>query len=350
MDLRRRLRDRWLSKPEVRARLGRLPIGRAIADRHAQRLFAIVAGFAQSQMLAAGVELGLFERLAGGPLSRPRLREALALPERGFDALIQALVATGLIEERRSGLALTIDGWVVATDPGLTAMIAHNALLYRDLADPGAMLRRPGEGALAAFWPYRNGQGAAAGYSDLMAQSSAMVADALLATVDFARFDCVMDIGGGDGSFLARIAPITSARLVLVDLPDVIARARDRLAPAESRIEFFAVSEGAPLPTGADAVTFLRVLHDHDDAGATALLAAARAALAPGGRAIIAEPVARPAPDPQAAYFAAYFAAMGSGKLRTRNDLVALLKRSGLAEVRGGQSTLLCDVILARQT
>ena len=45
------------------------------------------------------------------------------------------------------------------------------------------------------------------------------------------------------------------------------------------------------LPHGADLVSLIRVLHDHDDDAALALLRAIRSALPPDGALLIAEPM-----------------------------------------------------------
>ncbi len=345
-----RLRDRLTSSSDARARLARLPFGQRIADAHAKRLFGIVAGFAQSQMLAAALELGVFDTLASGPVAEAKVRAALDLDPRGAEALIAALLAMMLVERRGDALALTIDGWVVATDPGLRAMIRHNHLLYQDLADPVAMLREPGAGRLAQFWPYRAGGGDAHGYSGLMADSLGMVADVAIDAVDFTRFDHVMDVGGGDGSFVARLAKLGEMRLTLVDLPAVIERARAKLAHEGlgDRVALHPASADGELPGGADAITLIRVLHDHDDESALRLLRGVARALPPNGRVIIAEPVAHTPPDPQAVYFAAYFAAMGSGRLRSMGEFRDLIGAAGLAIERGGTRSLLCNVMIAR--
>lgn len=344
------LRDRWLARPAVRAKLGRMPVGRHVADAHARRLFGLVAGFAQSQMLAAALDLGIFERLTNGPMSETALADALALDPRGFAAIVQALRAMTLIESRPGGrIALTIDGLVVATDPGIAAMVDHNRLLYADLTDPVAMLRAPGSGRIAGFWPYGGSTGDPTRYAALMAVSQNLVVGALLDAVDFSRFNHVMDVGGGDGSALAAIADRYAPRqLTLVDLPDVLKRARNRLASSHPAIAMAPAGPALALPAGADAITLVRVLHDHDDGSARALLRKAADALGSGGTLIIAEPVAHQGNDPQAAYFAAYFAAMGSGRLRSRRQIVGLIEEAGLRHrPRRGTRSFLADVIVA---
>jgi demethylspheroidene O-methyltransferase len=91
-----------------------------------------------------------------------------------------------------------------------------------------------------------------------------------------------------------------------------------------------------PLPAGADLITLVRVLHDHDDAGAAQILSSARAALAPGGRLLVAEPMsAAPRKDRVAdAYFGLYLLAMGSGRARTPREIDCFAKQAGFRRTR----------------
>ncbi len=334
----RNLRDRWLGDPAVRAAVARWPFGRAIARRHADRLFGVVAGFVGSQALLAATELGVFEALAVGPRAWDGLTD---LPPAGADALLQALIATGLIERRGSQVALTLDGLVVATDPGLRAMIAHNRLLYADLADPVATFRGA-EGRIAALWPYR-GAGDPKAYGALMAASLGMVADDVLRVPALARARSVTDIGGGSGAFLARVRQRWPEKaLTLVDLPLAVA---GLTLPG---ITVVGAAPNEPLPPAAEVITLLRLLHDQTDAAAATLLARVAAALPPGGRVIVAEPLARSGRDPQTAYFAGYFAAMGSGRLRTRDEVEALLRGAGLERIRWQSPGILADLAVAQ--
>jgi len=90
------------------------------------------------------------------------------------------------------------------------------------------------------------------------------------------------------------------------------------------------------LPRGADIATLVRVLHDHDDDSALAILRAARRALPPGGTLLIAEPMAetRGAEPAGAAYFGFYLLAMGSGRPRTPAALTDLLRAAGFDRIR----------------
>ena len=133
-------------------------------------------------------------------------------------------------------------------------------------------------------------------YSALMSATVARVAAEMLDVCPLGDRRSLLDVGGGEGGFLlAAAARHPHLRLALFDLPAVADRARARLA-GEGMGDRVAVHGGnfhaEPLPAGADVVTLVRVLFDHDDASARALLRRVREALPPGGRVVIAEPLA----------------------------------------------------------
>jgi demethylspheroidene O-methyltransferase len=90
------------------------------------------------------------------------------------------------------------------------------------------------------------------------------------------------------------------------------------------------------LPVGADLITFVRVLHDHDDSRVERMLRAAYEALPPGGRLLVAEPMAGTAGATRMgdAYFGLYLWAMGSGRPRTAAELSAMLRAAGFSRIR----------------
>jgi demethylspheroidene O-methyltransferase len=90
------------------------------------------------------------------------------------------------------------------------------------------------------------------------------------------------------------------------------------------------------LPTGADVVSLVRVVHDHDDASVATLLRAVYRALPKDGVLLLAEPMmgtpgAAPVGD---AYFGFYLLAMGSGRPRTPADLRQMLLKAGFASAQ----------------
>ncbi len=229
---------------------------------------------------------------------------------------------------------------------GLMEMIAHHERLYADLQDGPGLLRRRA-GGLAAYWPYavteQPGEASpadVAAYSALMAATQPAVAADLLDAYPVARHRRLMDVGGGEGAFLeAAGARAPALRLALFDLPAVTERARARLG-ARGLLERTEIHAGdflaEPLPRGADLITLVRILHDHDDAGAAAILRNVRAALPDDGALLIGEPMGGDKrPDRVGdVYFAFYLLAMGRGRARSPGELTALLHAAGFSRVR----------------
>ncbi len=342
-------RDRLLCDPRFHRFAARAPFFRLIARRRSAELFDIATGFVHTQVLVACLKLNLFDLLQEGPLAFDALVRRTGLSHDALQRLIAAAVALKLLE-RRSGdrVGLGILGGALNGFPGVKAMMHHNQLLYRDLSDPVALLAgRAGPTELHAFWPYAGDAGERAGlsraeaqaYSDLMAASQAFVADDVLDAYDMRQHRRLMDVGGGDGSFLrSAAARAPDLALALVDLPAVVETARDRFAAAglahRATLHPTDFQEQA-LPGGADAISLVRVAHDHDDPVVRGLFAAAHAALAPGGSLLVAEPMAGvPGAERMAdAYFGFYLLAMGTGRARTPAELSDMLRDAGFARI-----------------
>lgn len=346
-DLLLRWRDRLVASADFQRWAAAFPLTRPIARRQAGALFDLCAGFVYSQILAACLHLRLFDSLAAGPLSVAELARRHDVPEAAMRRLLAA--ATGLKLLRRRGHAdhygLDMLGAATLGNPGIAAMVEHHSLLYADLADPLALLRRGGgQGQLQAYWAYAGiaqpadlEHGQVGDYSRLMAVSQAMIADSILAAYPMAAHRCLLDLGGGEGAFALAAAerwPHLAVRVF--DLPPVAARAAERFIAAGLATRGRAIGgdfHRDTLPGEADIISLIRVIHDHDDAAALEILRRARAALAPGGRLLLAEPMAE-TPGAEAAgdaYFGLYLLAMGSGRPRSPALLSELLRQAGFS-------------------
>lgn len=342
-------RDRCLASPVFQRRAAAFPLTRPTAQRHARELFDLVAGFVYSQVLLACVQLRLFEILAEAPLPLERLAERLALPVDAAARLLAAGVSLRLLEHRSGGrYGLGELGAPMVGNHAVAAMVEHHAALYADLADPVALLRSGGgRGTLAGYWPYADARAASelggesvAAYSALMAASQPLVANEILDAYPLKQHRCLLDVGGGDGSFLAAAAKRTpSLKLMLFDLPAVAERARNNFQGrglAERASAFGGSFLTDPLPEGADVASLVRVIHDHDDAAAMTIFRAVRKALPVHGRLLVAEPMSgTPGAEPMGdAYFGFYLLAMGKGRPRSADELIAMLGAAGFANAR----------------
>lgn len=358
-------RDRLLADARFQRFAASSPLLRPIARRRARALFDLVAGFVYSQVLLAAVRLGLLETLRAGPLPAATIAERLSLPPEAAQRLLAAAAELGLTARRggdRYGLGM--HGAALLANPGLARMIEHNALLYADLRDPVALLRgEVRDSELSRYWPYAGVDAAhqlpaeqTADYTQLMSASQTLIAEQVLDAYPMSQHACLLDVGGGDGTFLSAAARRWPAlRLMLLDLPSVAERAREKLAAAglagRARVVGGDFRHDA-LPAGADIISFVRVLHDHDDGTVNGLLRAARGALAPGGTVLVAEPMS----DTTGAgvvgdvYFAFYLMAMGRGRPRSADELRAMMRAAGLTRIESiaTQLPLQTSLIIAR--
>ena len=306
----------------------------------------LVAGFVHSQILMALVELRVLERLIDGPMTLEALAHAIGADVDRATVLLRAGAALGLLKFNGRTVRLTRKGAALTGVPGLSDMIRHHKVLYRDLEDPAAFFRSGAKTELSEFWPYVFGAGAAedpetaARYSALMTDTQALVAAETLDAVSLAGRSRLMDVGGGTGTFLGHaLAATPGMEGILLDLPAVVAAAPERLAAfgVSDRAEVVSASfRDDALPEGADAISLVRVLYDHADDTVRALLAKAYDALPAGGMILISEPLSGGRAPERAgdAYFAVYTMAMGTGRTRSAEEISALLNEAGFSGVK----------------
>ncbi len=372
------LRNQLMRSRVFQRRAAAFPLTRPITRQRAGAVFDVIAGFVYSQVLLACVQLKVFDRLAGAPATVHQLAQEWAMGVDAAERLVLAATALKLLQKRSDGrYTLGALGAPLVGNAALVAMIEHHRALYRDLADPVALLRQgqavatrgmPGgptatstsgveptatlpsaaasPDALASFWPYASDSSAAelpadrvAAYSALMTASQPLVADDILDAYPITRHHTLLDVGGGEGNFLTSAAArAPQLQLMLFDLPAVVNVARERLT--ERGLAGRASCHGGDffrdaLPHGADVISLVRVVHDHDDARVLTLLRAAYQALPAGGTLLLAEQMAgaQGAEAMGDAYFGFYLWAMGRGQPRTAQQLRDLLAKAGFVRV-----------------
>lgn len=349
-------RDRLLANPAFHRFASGFLLTRPIAHRHAREVFDLVAGFVYSQVLAACVQLDLFKKLAHGPQSISALARQFDMSVEAAERLLVAAQSLRLVEKRgltaageqRYGLGML--GAPLVDNEAVTAMVRHHAALYADLSDPVALLRGRVRPSLSEYYPYTADEANAhaaeiapekvADYSALMSASQPLVAAEILDAFSMTPHRHLLDVGGGEGRFLVSVAErAPHLKLSLFDLPPVAANARARFQHAGIADRAQALGGNFladELPTGADIVSLVRIIHDHDDERALTILKAIRRALPAGGTLLLAEPMSG-TPGAEAmgdAYFGFYLLAMGRGQARTAERLSELVRSAGFDNIR----------------
>ncbi len=359
-------RNRLVATPLFRRWIARLPLLRTVSNAKANALFRLTGGFIFSQVLLAGVRLGLYRVLQGEAMTTASLANQLAIPEERLRILLRANAALDLLIEIRPDLWVLADGGVIlAADRGLDAMVRHHAMLYRDLIDPEILLRTPGtQTELRQYWAYVRDMGAdgpkpaeVEGYSTLMRESQSMMADCILASHDFSQYRVLLDVGGGDGAFLAAAADAhPDLELRLFDLPAVAVRAAGHLDAlglgARTRVQGGDFSQDQ-VPNEADCVTLVRILCDHDDSRVETILANLHRSLRPGTTLMVAEAMNGQSEGARlsAAYFGIYFLTMGSGRCRSAREIADFLSAAGFQSTRiiTTPNPLIATIVTARR-
>jgi demethylspheroidene O-methyltransferase len=346
------LKDRLIADARFQTRVAKIPFLKNIAKKRANQLFDVMAGFVYTQILLSCVRLNLFNLLKDGPLSLDEIKRVCALDVTPLKKLLDAAVSIELLEIRsKNRYGLGTLGAPMVGNTALSSMIEHHTVLYDDLRDPLRLLSGDIEiKKMEKFWPYvspdQQDQEAlkdkerVKSYSDLMSASLPLVADQVVDAYDFSQHECLLDVGGGQGTFLKHVfvnAPQLKRKLF--DLPGVVNLAKDSFAltPDHQDIEvhggdFFKDA----LPQGADLITLVRVIFDHDDERVKILLKSIFDALPAGGKLLVAEPMAD-TPDHPAmghAYFGFYLLAMGRGRPRTMQEISHLASYAGFKGVK----------------
>ncbi|WP_347863581.1 methyltransferase [Planktomarina sp.] len=313
---------------------------RRMVRREGAALFGLLAGFCHSQVLMALVQFDIFNLLLNGPKTLEELAETCKVPQDRMTILLRAAVALKLLRSKGGGrFALSKTSAALLGVPGLSDMIRHHDVLYRDLSDPAAFFRGDTQTELADFWPYVFGgemePQAAKTYSDLMARSQELVAEDTLRSLDLSTVGTLLDVGGGSGAFLEHVGRAhPHVKLMLFDLEQVAPTAAPRFAAAgmDDRAQIACGSfKTDAIPKGADSISLIRVLYDHTDETVAMLLAKCWASLPLGGRLIISEPMSGGAcPEPAGdVYFALYTLAMRTGKTRSIQEISTLCRQAG---------------------
>src|SRR5437868_13726213 len=144
----------------------------------------------------------------------------------------------------------------------------------------------------------------------------------------WAELTSVVDVGGGNGAFLAGLlARFPDMHGILFDQPHVVANAYGpvREAGLADRCTVIGGSFFDEVPPGGDAYLLKRVLWSWADNRAHMLLSRVRAAMREDSRLLLHEPVARPGDsDEVGKIYDLILLAMGGGGARSEEQLGVL--------------------------
>jgi hypothetical protein len=306
------------------------------------RLLEMTRGYVVTQTLFVAAQLGIADRLAGGPRPVAELAGATGAHPRALHRILRALSSLGVFNETEPGVfALGALGELMVSDaPGSLRhwVLMNGGLLYRALghADHSAATGEPA---------FRRAYGAdlfdylatdaeqSATFDAAMADFSGRSAAAVLAAYDVSAARQLVDVGGGNGAFaIAALRAHPQLRATVFDQPHVVAAVppRARAAGVAERCSVVAGDFFAELPAGHDTYVLSWIVHDWDDERALRILGNCRAAIPEHGRLLLVEAVV---PEGDAPHFSKFgdivmLVALG-GQERTAGEYRRLLERAG---------------------
>jgi SAM-dependent methyltransferase len=304
-------------------------------------------------------DLGVADELADGPLPVEELARRTNADLRSLDRVMRALACKDVFEEVACGVyGLTSMSQLLRSDHPMSLRAGMSLIP----ADVQAWARfdhsvRTGESAFryvhgVDYWTYMSRHPGESERFDRSQQTmTTLEVQALLRTYPWTGVEQIVDLGGGNGAFLAGILARTpGVRGVLVDFPHVVAGADEVLAGANvaDRCEVVGASFLEHVPAGADVYVLKRIAWGHPDATLINLFTRIREAMRPQGRLLILEPGIHDGPEfTHGKIQDLRFLALGGGGARTPDEMSRLLRAAGL-ELAGVTPTSVISIVEAR--
>ncbi|GAA1824416.1 methyltransferase [Luedemannella flava] len=315
---------------------------RGHASRDSLQLLRLAEGLTPARAVQLAAELGFADLLADGPRAAEELAATTGTHPGAVYRLLRSLAAEGVFTETTPGVfGLTPMGDQLRADHprSLRAWVLFQAM-FNEVYAAAMHSVRTGEptfptvyGApIFTYLEQHPEEGSL--FNTAMAQHSRLLATVLAEAYDFSSARLIVDVGGGDGTFLAGVlSEWPDASGIVYDLPYVADAARKQLAGAGlgERCSFVGGDMLRDVPPGADAYLFKGVIHNWPDHDAVTVLRHCRQAMTADGRVLLIDwlvptgDTAHPSKLIDLSMLLVY-----GGRERTREEFVGLLAEAGL--------------------
>ena len=314
----------------------------------ADRIIDLIYGRWRSQILYAGVELGVFDHVAG---NRSKQADTVAA-EIGADGkllyrLMRALASLGLlVEDESHGFAVTEAGELLRSDhpqslryrvliaegPEHYAIWKHLPDIIRDGKQDGFIREFGARGFEYARANPRYRRTFDQGMTGHSTTQTNLVLEALR-DYEFSSIRTICDIGGGHGHLICALLkahPHLSG--LVLDLPEVFEDPSQLWASRlglEDRCTYVTGNMFNQVPP-ADAYGLKMILHDWDDQECIKILSNLREATSPEARVFVMEQVVPGPHEPHISkLFDIHMMCWGTGRERTEAEYARLLEAAG---------------------
>lgn len=307
-------------------------------------LARLINGYQVSQAIHVAASLGIADLLHDGSRSCEDVARATGASPAAMYRLLHALSSVAVLQEDADrGFSLTAIGECLRSDAPRSRVAwaryigrpyvwqSWGELRQSVLTGETAFRRVHGQGV----WEWRAEQPEETAVFDAaMTELSRGAAAALAEAFDFSRFDCVVDVGGGQGALLAGILEKhVRTKGILFDLPHVVARA-PRMFEDRGLSNRSAVVAGdmfAGLPPGGDAYVLKSVLMDEDDTKVCEVLRSCRSVIGPSGRLIVIEHLMSEPNKPELVLSDLTMLVMTGGRERSQAEFSTMFSETGFS-------------------
>ncbi len=305
-----------------------------------------LADFFVPLTLRAVAALGVADAMADAARSVEDLAATTSTHAPSLYRALRALASKGVVREVRPGtFALAPMGELLRSDHPLSVRTAC-AMLPGDIMAWSQVEHslRTGDSAFPlvhgrSYWDYLSEHPEEAERFDRSMESFTRLASpTVLGRYDWASAQTVVDVGGGNGTFLGELlVRHRHLRGVVFDQPHVVAGAHDVLEDAgvADRCHIEAGNFFQEVPEGHDIYVLKLILHDWEDDRARDILRAVRRAMRPGSRLLVIDALIPDGdgPDPGKLVDLQMLVLFG-GRERTRANFDQLLASVGLRLAR----------------
>ncbi|TDD29781.1 methyltransferase [Kribbella turkmenica] len=306
----------------------------------------LLFGATVTKVVTAAAELNLADRLADGPRSSADLSRQTATDHKSLYRLLRTLAGLGFVQQSDTDeFKLTEAGESLRSDTDDSIHALATMLWGKEAwVSWGELVAavRTGE----AGWSQAHGMSwidfysrhpeASATFNKAMSHHSRDAAPGLVEAVRPARFDSIVDVGGGDGTLMAELLHVEpTLQGIVFDLPSGLDDAAATLTArgVADRCHLQPGDFFDAVPADADAYLLKQILHDWDDDAAVQILTSCRTAMASDARLLIlermlSEVVGRE--DTPTLLIDMHMLVVTGGRERTEAEFRHLLGRAGL--------------------
>jgi hypothetical protein len=294
------------------------------------QIFGLYSGVLVAQMVSTFLEHGIARYLADGPRTAAEVAEVTGLHAPSVHRMLRASTGLGFVTQDGERFGLAPLGHGLAEFP-------YFDWLFDLYSQFGACVATGRSGMDIAFgtelFDFIAARPEDAANLDrvmnlIHAGEKPAVADAY----DFGPIGTVVDIGGGNGEFIATLlSRYPHLRGVLFDLAHVIDRGAPALAAHDGRWEAIGGSFFDGVPAGGDAYLLSHVVHDWPEDRCLRILGNCRDAMGSDGRLLLVEMVIPPGDEmhPGKMLDMVMLVANGQGQERTEAEYAELLDKAG---------------------